>query len=412
MKKILILGLGHLSNGDITIAIETVRHLKEKGFQLLAISHPVAAKYIESIGVSALSLHKREPFENRLDFEKILIEWKPDAILCADVYTMDYASAWSGIDFDYLKGTGIPIGSTDQYEWESTNFIWDFNKTPVKIKEHLIRSCDFLICPCPLNKPVVSSSSDRKMLVPLFTNAQKTPKYKRSEYFELMGLSLQHKLILIVNSNWEYIDVDNSSVMVKLKKWMPNIIYNNINSLNEKVTILHIGPQKWDFDISENIKYCYFEKLDPGLYKSSVYHADLFCSTNATSMTLSMAVYYGTPSVLIQNNKIFDLEKLKNVIPLFPKWYQEMISDVKIIYPFRLFPWGWYHFLSPVLYDNPYTSTYTTVQLFEYKAIKKAFENSLFNKECSENLRHKQDMYFSKLKGLIPLEERLQNFLA
>jgi hypothetical protein len=72
-----------------------------------------------------------------------------------------------------------------------------------------------------------------------------------------------------------------------------------------------------------------------------------------------------------------------------------------------MFPWGWSKFLSYVFADNPYQETFLTVPVMEPSKCKKAIEKYLFDESAISEIREKQQVYFSKLSRLRPLEEQL-----
>ncbi|MDI6817276.1 MAG: DUF6365 family protein [Actinomycetota bacterium] len=404
MTRILTLGLGHLSNGEITIAVNTLKRLHGNGYELLFVSHPSGARYIESMGLPAASLSNPDPDGNRRDFDKLLAEWKPEVLVCADAYTMDYAATWTGFDFAYLKSCGLPVGSFDQYEWESTNFICDFfGVPPVKMRESLILDADFLIRPCPLNKPNVS---DRRIFTcSLFEPTLSAPKNTRSQWREHFSVPAGKKVIFTVNSGWEYVDISKSTHIRTLIHWMPRILHEHLSAVGDSLVVIHVGPRRWSFPISQKIDYRYFKRMDSSLYEESLFYADLFCGTNAISITLSRAVFLQVPSILFQNLKTLDFKVLENIMPKMPLWYREMAESVRVVHPFRIFPWGWMRFLEPIFAGNAYAETFATVPMFEPKKCINALQEYLYNDKARTRLREVQSSYFEKVVKLPSPEE-------
>lgn len=402
MKRILVLGLGYLSNGEITIAVETLKKIHGKGHELLFVSHANGANYIKTFGVPARELSKLNPKDNRAEFEQIIREFQPDLILCADVYTMDYASPWSGFDYLFLKSLNLPLGSFDQYEWESTEFVWDFmGSRSVNIRKSLIAECDLLLRPCPLNKP--GRFDGRIFTVPLFSESLQKHLTKEL-WHEKLGISKGKKIIFTVNSSWEYVDVTKSIQLKAIVEWMPRILYQYLIALKEPLVVVHVGPKMWDFPVIDTIDYKYFPKLETALYQACIHHADLFLSTNAISITLSNAVYAQTPAILFQNLKGLDFVKLAEILPKMPDWYREMAKQVKQAAAFRMFPWGWTHFLESVLQNNPYTKTFVTAPVFEPQKCIGILQKYLYDNNAIEELKQGQFEYFQSLRSLEPVE--------
>lgn len=404
MKKIIILGLGHLSNGEITIAMETLHQGNKKDFEILFVSHPDGSKYIESMGFAALGLCGDNPEENKKQFEDLIQEWKPELILCADVYTMDFSASWSGIDFGYLKTIGIPLGSMDTFEWESTQFQWDFlGRKPLQVKDHLIRECDFLVRPCPLNKP--ESSTDTIGICSLFNTTTLNTTSTRDQWKEHFGIPDHHKVVFTVNSHWEYVGTTKLPRIKNLITWMPNIQYHYLKATKIPLTILHVSPKRWEFPVDEPVQYLHFKEMPSSLYKECIYFSDLFYSTNATSITLSTAVAYGTPSILFQNHKIMDFSKMESILHKMPGWYKEMADEVKIAEVFSMFPWGWYAFLKPVFENNPYTKCFSTTPIMIPGKAMKQLKTFLTNDTQIAELKENQRAYLQSIKQLEPIGE-------
>lgn len=402
MKRILVLGLGYLSNGEITIAIATLKKIHGQGHELLFISHENGTAYIQSCGIPARALKNLDPKANLAEFKGIVQAFRPDIILCADVYTMDYASIWSGFNYSFLRTFDLPVGSFDQYEWESSDFTWDFMcSQPVNIRRNLITDCHFLLRPCPLNKP--GPFDGRIFAVPLFSEPLKK-QLTKAEWSERLGIPKGKKVVFIANSSWEYVDVSHSLRLKTMLDWMPRIFYQYLAALQESLVVLHVGPKRWGFPVAEAIDYRYYPKLEAELYQACIYSADLFLTTNAISITLSNAVYAQTPAILFQNLKLLDFAKVAPVLPRMPEWYQEMARTIKQAATFRMFPWGWNHFLEPVFRDNAYGETFATAPVFEPQKCMALLQKYLFDPVAIGELQQRQFSYFHSLQRMDPVE--------
>jgi hypothetical protein len=406
MKNIIVIALGHLSNGEITIALSTLKHLHNNGYNLLFISHKWGLNYIGSFDIPVKALDRPDPKENKKEFDRIFKEFKADMIICADVYTMDYASSWSGVTYNHLESLGVPIGSFDQYEWESTDFKWDFmGVSPATIKPALMKGCDFLIRPCPVNKP--RQSDERILTCRLFGQDPAPPEMNRDQWCDELGIPRDQKVVFTVNSGWEYIDVTRFKELSSLIKWAPRVIYHHLLSVKEPLTVVHVGPRQWEFEISKPITYKYFNRLSSRIYQENEKHADLFCGTNAISITLNKASYALTPCVLFQNLKKMEFAALAGILQKMPPWYRQMAEEVKQSPTFRIFPWGWKKFLEPVFKDNPYNRTFVEAPVFIPQKCTKILKKYLFDETAIAGMKAGQKAYFEDLAALPPVEELL-----
>lgn len=410
MINIVVVALGHLSNGEITIALETLRHIHNNGYNLLFISHQWGESYIGSFEVPVKALNHTDPKANRKEFFRLVEEFDADLIVCADVTTMEYAAAWSGFSFRDLKKLDIPVGSFDQYEWESTKFKLDFMSNQVKnINPEFFQECDFLIRPCPLNKPVEFDA--RLITCRLFGRDPAPPTMTNEKWRQALGLPAGQKVVFTVNSGWEYIDVTRFMALRVLMKWMPGMIYRHLLSVKQPLTVVHVGPRPWDFHIHQRINYNYFKRLDAELYQETEKQADLFCGTNAISITLSKAAYSLTPCVLFQNLKQIVFADLGEVLPKMPRWYREMAEEVKKSGTFRIFPWGWTRFLEPVFTNNEYKQAFVEAPVFVPTKCRKILEKYLFDEKAIEELQEGQTAYFASLTRLATVEEQLESIV-
>lgn len=409
MKRLMVIALGMLSNGEITIAMEVLSRVKNKNTDICFVLHEKMSRQVLANGFNVVLINSRSHLENRERFKKAVEKFKPDLLLCADVFTMDFSATWSGIDLEMLKSTGIPVGTFDEYEWESTQFIQDYSGKPAKMKGELITNSDFLIRPCPVNRPeqlnikniVNCSLFDIDNLLDTY----KKDIVKKTDWRESLRIPKESKVIMIVNSTWEYVEVGRSFESSRLMEWMPRIINNYLMELNKPLTILHVGGKKWSFTDQNRIDYRHFVNVDPCNYNRMINCADLFLSTNLISVTLSRAALCGIPVVLFQNDKYVDFNKLSTVVSKMPDWYQQMAGEVKAVAPFKIFPWGWYRFLEPVMKDNTYGDIFDRAPVFQPKKCMDILHRSLFDEEHLNEIRTKRDKYIALLDSLASPEK-------
>jgi len=415
MKKIMVIALGLLSNGEITISMGVLRRLLGKEAEICYVIHKNMCQQVVANGFSVIVLEEHTFSENRELFRRELKKFSPDLIICADTFTMDFASPWSGIDLDELKSIGIPVGSFDQYEWEATNYLQDFSGVPMKLKSELISECDFIIRPCPVNKPTVESKMTivncslfdmDTLLAEKEANVKNIQPWRKSK--EILKES---KIILIVNSPWEYLDVARSLDTARLINWLPRIIYNYLSMLDIPITVFHIGGREWPLTDNRLIDYRHFMRVEPAEYNRLIHCADLFCGTNLISVTLSTAVLCKTPAVLFQNEKYIDFTKLSSVLERMPDWYREMALDVVRVLPFKVFPWGWFRFLKPIMNDNPYSQTFAALPIFEPKKCVKMLYDSLYDGDYINNMQERQEQYADMIR-LLPSPTRVLELIV
>jgi hypothetical protein len=409
VKKLMVVALGLISNREITIAMGVLESMKPIS-EILFVTHKNMSSQVTANGYAVMAIEGTSG-ECAERFKSVFARFAPDMIICADAYTMDFSTAWSGIDFKFLKSLGVPVGSFDAYEWSSTGFLQDFAGVSMKMKSELITESDFCIRPCPVNKP--ESPGGKVAACSLFgishliTERDRDLKEKHS-WRASRGILKKSKLVFIVNSTWEYLDVGRSLETLRLMKWLPQMIAAYLGHMKENITVFHIGGKEWSFPVGASIDYRHFASLPPSEYNKALACSDLFCGTNLISVTMSRAILCGVPTALFQNDKNVDFSRLEEALVRMPTWYQEMAHEVNKAMPFKVFPWGWHRFLQPVMENNPYSETFAKLPLFEAKKCVDALGELLFDERAIAGLKRKQEAYAKKLAALPPASKILE----
>jgi hypothetical protein len=415
MTRVLVLAMGQLSNGEMTIARSCLSDLDPARFDVRFVSHAKGADYLTKLGACATGLAGSDPVRNRAAVRDLVDRFQPHLLLCADVYTLDYGSMWSGVDFGWLRTLGPPVATFDEYDWEDGDFVWDTEGGRSRVNPGLVRGCDLLIRPCPLSdpdKPPVSARPAAEIVHCRLIPRRPDPPLSPADWRAALGLRDTDTVVFTVNSSWEYVNVSTKPEMARLIEWMPRISAELFAALAEPVTVLHVGPHPWRSPPESTVDYRYFASLPPDVYQSTVHHASLFYGTNATSITLSNAVAAGTPSVLLHNPRLMDFDRLGDVLRRMPPWYRDMAADVGRCGPFRVFPWGWARFLDTVLHaDNPYLTTFAHAPAFVPARTVTVLNGLLFDPDVAARQRRRQRAYFDRLDRLPPLGESLDRAL-
>lgn len=413
--RILVLAMGQLSNGEMTIARSCLSDLDPARFDVRFVSHAKGAGYLTKLGAAATALDGCDAVQHRAAVRHLVEQFRPDLLLCADVYTLDYGSTWSGVDFSWLRRLGLPVATFDEYDWEDGDFTWDTAGSTSRVNPELVRGCNLLVRPCPLSDPDKPHSSSRPATEVLHCRLiprRAYPSVSRADWRAALDLQDSRPVVFTVNSSWEYVNVSPKPEVARLIEWMPRISAELFASVSEPVTVVHVGPRPWRPDTASPLDYRHFASLPPDLYQATTGYANLFYGTNATSITLSNAVAAGTPSVLLHSPRPIDFRRLGDVLPRMPRWYREMAVDVVRSNPFRVFPWGWARFLETVLHaENPYLTTFAQVPAFLPAKTVAVLDALLFDSGVAAAQRRRQRAYFDRLDRLPPLGDSLDRAL-
>ncbi len=400
MIKVMFIVLGELSSGELTIAHSFASRLPEDKFQTLFLSVDKHKKYLDDRGVSNIVLSEADGiYTNRMKIDRIIKDFNPDYFILSDVFTMEYAQGWTGLCYSSLKKEySAKIIGLDEYEYLTAGYSIDYYGALLKKLPSLLEDCDYIIRNCPLNTKREYNPKIKDFR--LFEESLETSEEQKAVVREELGVGPDEKLIFITSSFWETLNVYRVPTLSMVIKWLPKIMQNYITALNKKITVIHVGFNKWEEDKSGLISYKHFEYLSPEKFDAYLLSSDLYITTNIVSITLSKAVFGKIPCLVLQNHKLIDFQKLKEKVASMPEWYREMAADIKIAYPFRASVFGWDNFLKSVLDNNNYLNTFTQASIYKISDVMSKLELCLYDKEFHRSLSENQDEYIRHVATL------------
>ncbi|WP_283591912.1 DUF6365 family protein [Clostridium butanoliproducens] len=400
MIKILILVLSELSSGELTIGYEFGSRLSKDKYCVKYIIPEKFINYLKDKNQSYISLNINDgALINKNKVDQFIKKYKPDFMLISDVFTNEYSRIWSGISMKMLKNYNIPLIGVDEYQYLSTNYTPDYYGGIFEKLPPLLNECNYILRDCPINVNRIDQDKNIKCFS-LYNQNLKLTETKKLSVRERLHINSNDKLIFYASSSWETINYNRIPSLGVFFKWIPKILQNYLNDLENKIALIHVGPNPWNEDQCKNFKYIHFNNLKPSDYDDYLLSSDLFITTNVVSVTLTKAVYGNVPSIVLQNYKYIDFKKLQLALQKRPEWYKKMAKELKCVFPFRAGFFGWYKLLEEVLKDNEYTNTFEVVQLFKYDEVITKLNTYLFNENEIHDLQERQSCYVTKILGL------------
>ena len=393
MVKLMFMILGELSSGELTIADSFQKSLPRDNYDVHFILPKKHKMYVSDKEISFLYLDILEGREkNRSIVENYIKNILPSYIILCDAFTVEYSENWSGINLSFLKQYKVPIISLDEYEYSEAGYSIDYYGGINKKLKPLLDQCDYIVKNCPLTMP----RSKGEGYFRLFNHIKPLQFAEKIKIKNSIDLKEEEKIIFITTSYWETLNIYRIPALSMLIKWIPKILYNYIEMLNEKVTVIHVGHGEWIERKSKNINYIHYKGLPSEEFEKYLLISDLYITTNIVSITLTKAILGNVPSLVFQNNKLIEFYKLTNRIKEMPLWYREMADEVKVVYPFKASVFGWSNFLTAVLKENPYVKTFEVASMFKVSEAVSALDNLLNNKDSIEKLKKQQIDFIEK----------------
>lgn len=396
-RRVLFLGLGHLSNGDVSIAADFARQLPPDRFEVRFLTAAAVAPHVRDTGLTAYPLGSQNPQRNVKTFDRLVTEFRPDLLVAADAFTLEYSTGWSGLSMNLLRERyDIALASFDQYDYPAADYVVDFYGGHRTLFPRLLDACDLLIRNSPLNRPVPGEPG---VIVTRMRCGGSSP-------LPVARRGSDPPTVFVTNSRWEYLNVVRSPEMAQLMHAMPRIVHSHLAALDRPLRVVHVGPAGWDFPVSPRIDYRHVPNMAAPDFHAQLAGADLFITGNAVSVTLTQAVLAGVPSLLLGNRKVLDVARLVDSGSA-PTWLMEAAPGLTAAYPYRVYPWGWHDFLAPVLSDNPYTDCFLSAGVFERRRVLRAITELLDDATVRTRLAERQAALLHSLDQLPPAGDAL-----
>lgn len=232
-RRVLFIGLGHLSNGDISIAADFARQLPPGQFEVGFVTTSATAPYVRATGLAVYPLESRDPQVNLETFDRLVADFRPDLLVAADAYTLYYSTPWSGLSMELLRERyNVALASFDQYDYPAAEYVVDFYGGHRTLFPRLLDECDLRIRNSPLNRPVPGEPG--VIVTPMACGGSSPMPATRRR--------TEPPTVFLTNSRWEYVNVVSSPAMSQLMHAMPGIIHSHLAALDRPLRVVHVGP--------------------------------------------------------------------------------------------------------------------------------------------------------------------------
>lgn len=414
MRNILNIVLGDMSTGELGIALSFVKGQDKIKYNYSFLIPEEKIGILDGNMVNTYTLSKKNsPIENQQIINKIIFKLAPELIILFDAFTFEYAQNWTGYNMKMLKETNILIASIDEYEYTQTEYKIDYYGIFVKKLPNLLSCCDYVLKNCPLSMPKENSKKNFYYYRALngwdsFNEAQ------RREYrIKVLGKQTEDaKVVFFTTSAWEVEGAYSFACQNELAKWLGPMLFNYLSDLNEKIVLFHVGKENWEIASNDNVIYTHIDSLPIEDFEKRIQMSDLFVTYNIVSISLSKAILFNVPSIVLNNNKIIEFEKLSNALKQRPQWYQNMARDVKKVYPIRASLFGWFSFLRNCLDKNKYVETFNIAEVFNYKKTLELLHKVLLDSDYRNEMVEKQKSFAKYYKTIRDAESTIDEILS
>jgi hypothetical protein len=335
--------------------------------------------------------------------ERLIRESKAASLIFADYLTCGIFLRGFGQTPGAFQKIGVPMIAIDT---------WDSTKSPATIdcfledRERVPAWCESItpICPVPFLSPDTPGAYQS---LPL-TNV--APAKVRKHIRHTLGLKPTDRAILFCTAKWQHMDFRSDAGRL-LAAALPRLVADHVKRMDDSVHLIHVGPAPYPFSESLNQRYHWIAPLPPREFDSLVSATDLLLSANISATTIGKAMAARVPTLVLQNSVGGgSVEEIEQAIgkPL-SGFTRGWVHASAPLYPFSLWPVGYYSFLKPVLRDNPYVGALDVVEMLDEEAVQNALTRLTKDRAAREEQLHRQAGYLARVNMCPSAAERVHS---
>jgi hypothetical protein len=217
-----------------------------------------------------------------------------------------------------------------------------------------------------------------------------------------LGLSGDDKVVLLLSATWQAPEAQFWKYHTRLARHLPPLLFKALAALGPRVRVVHLGPQPFLGTEALGDRYQRVPQMSAERFKALMNSADLHLSVNASATSNFAATAIGLPILLVRNSHAGAtvdevLSKLTHdAAPAVREWLPHVVPLAR----FRVWPIGLYDLMTPVLADNPFTTTMETVELLDWDALVATCGRLLFDPAARAELRGRQAAYCAMVREL------------
>jgi Family of unknown function (DUF6365) len=393
--------------GELAIALEFAERMTGTGFWPLFLIPPTHRTQVAAAGVDYQVMIPGAGKINRIQLADIAHTRQPALVVLADFLNYDFCERHYGLRRADLAVFDCPIGTFDDFSWGRPDAWLDTYGFRAKIEgEITLDGLSFRLRPCPLNNPVPEITEPHVYPYPLLEDVTDLPDHERAAVRGELGLTGDRPVVLVTGANWQRTHEAYPRVTAFVQACQ-SMLERLLASLLEHADVLAIGP-RLVFGDRGPAGFHPLGPVAPQRFRRLIQAVDLHLSNNVISVSLHRLALRGIPSVVMINSLLArggdppEPPEGRGALgrPSLSSFGQTVVAGLDYLYPYRMFPVGWYHFLDSLLDGNPFSDVITQVETFDEEAALAAILPLLTAGPERDRLAAAREKYLEALRKL------------
>jgi len=399
MKHALV-ALSAKGYGETILGVHLANQLVESGDEVVFFVHETGANAVAGTPFTAeVVCDAAIPLLGFL-LDRFIRDHKPDTIVLSDYFTCVLGFQRANLDFSFLKVYGIPILAIDTWEGQDNNRPVDVFVKSRRTMPDWWDQVDIPVTPVPIGKQGEEGVFFSALPEP-FLPTRKVRRHVRRD----LGIGPDDRAILFCTSQWQHAKFASKHAN-RIARNLPQLIAHYVRVLGPRVRLVHVGPSRFNIDLPR--QYVWLPPLRPEEFEVLLASMDLVLTANVSATTVARAIASGVPVLSLVNSiRITNGTDVEKLLPELSKWVRNWVANTAPIYPFYLWPLGYYSFLHPVLDKNDYMTALPTMECLEEQSVLEALEGRLFDAETRVACIEKQERYLATVQAMRPVANQI-----
>ncbi len=400
--------------GELAIATEFAGRMAGTGFRPLFLVPPTHRKQVAAAGLDHQVMIPGAGKINRIQLQDIQHVHRPALVVLADFMNFDFCDRHYGLRRRDLSVFDCPIGTFDDFSWGRAGAWLDTYGFKAKFEGDItLDGLSFRLRPCPLNKPLDEVAGADVHPYPLLRNVADVAITDRAAVRRELGLTKNRPVVLVTGAAWQRMHAAYPEVTAFVNACR-TMLERLLGKLLQHADVLAVGPQLV-FKDRTPAGFHPVGPVQPERFRRLIQAVDLHISDNIVSVSLHRLALRGIPSVVLMNSLRKESGRPRWELPAAPAltdFAQRVVDGVDYLYPCRMFPVGWYHFLYSLLSGNPFSDLVVQVETFDEETAMAAIVPMLGDGPERSRLALARERYLEALGKLPEVDSILHKVAA
>jgi Family of unknown function (DUF6365) len=420
----LMLALNTQGLGEGVLGMNLARDLRSQGDEVFFLAHESNEKLFQQ-GLPYLTFTTEAAALLMFYVNMCVASFRPTSIILSDYLATVLFCELVGQDPTALTSLGLPVAAIDT--WDSTRspdhidlFADGFDQAIPRLPKTMS------ICPVPFVVPHKHSKFYGSLPVRTLQKQKGC-----SSARDGLGIPQNAKVVLFCTAEWQHPGPPPRRVQNNLtprhqeyiKQWgmsrrlsanLPKLLAEYVARMGKQVHLVHVGPQAFALQEILDGRYHWRPALPPREFDQLLSEADLLVTANISATTISKAMVYEVPAMVLQNRiSASSREEAEAQIgepssAALAAWLERSVP----LYPFALWPLGYYRFVAPLLENNPYLQAVEVLEMLDEKRVEATLHRLLFDATARAEQAHRQAAYLNHVRSLPSGAQLVRDYLG